>query len=72
MRIGSLFCCVLFCASFFCSSVHSAQVDEYGLDGLERAINDLIKSFPDEYVDGAKYLAEVGDLRSRIKNGDNP
>ncbi len=71
MRIGNLFCCVLICTSLFCSSVHSAQVDEYGLDGLERAINDIIKSFPDEYANGTKYLGEVGDLRNRIKNGDN-
>lgn len=71
MQVVKLFCGVLFCVSIFCGSVHSAQVDEYGLDAVERAINDLIQSFPDEYTDGTKYLAEAGHLRSRIKNGDS-
>ena len=62
MRIGILFCGILFYVSSFCGSAHSAQADKYGLDAIERAINDLTKTFPDEYKDGTKYLAEVGEL----------
>ena len=71
MRPVNLFCCIFFCVSLFCGSVHSAQIDEYGLDAVERAINDLTKSFPDEYTDGAKYLKEVARLRRRVKKGDD-
>ncbi len=71
MRFLNLFSCIVFCVLTFCGLAYSAQVEEYALDAIERAVNDLAKSFPDDYTDGAKYLAEIGDLRRRIEEGNS-